>query len=56
LALSMGWKEARSRHAGGANVLLGDGSVRFIKSTVNVVSWQAVGTRRGGEVVSADSF
>ena len=56
LALSQGWKEARSWHPGGVNVLFGDGSVRFIKSTVNVVPWQAVGTRGSGEVVSADSF
>jgi prepilin-type N-terminal cleavage/methylation domain-containing protein/prepilin-type processing-associated H-X9-DG protein len=55
-ALAQGWKAARSWHPGGANVLFGDGSVRFIKSTVNVVPWQALGTRGGGEVVSADSF
>jgi prepilin-type processing-associated H-X9-DG protein len=47
---------AGSYHPGGANVLLGDGSVRFIKSSVNERTWWAIGTRAGGEVVSADSF
>jgi prepilin-type N-terminal cleavage/methylation domain-containing protein/prepilin-type processing-associated H-X9-DG protein len=47
---------ASSRHPGGANLLLGDGSVRFIKNTINVTTWQAIGTKGGGEVISADSF
>jgi len=47
---------ANSRHPGGVNVGLADGSVRFVKSTVNLVPWQAIGTRNGGEVVSADQF
>lgn len=45
-----------SEHPGGANVLLGDGSVRFIKATVNQRAWAALATIRGGEVISADSF
>ena len=45
-----------SNHPGGANILLGDGSVRFLKNTTaNTVVW-ALGTRAGGEVLSADSF
>ena len=51
-----GWKAARSRHPGGVNILFGDGGVRFIKDSVNVVAWQALGTRAGGEVISADSY
>ena len=47
---------ANSRHPGGVNVGMADGSVRFFKSTVNLVPWRAVGTRNGGEVVSSDSF
>jgi prepilin-type N-terminal cleavage/methylation domain-containing protein/prepilin-type processing-associated H-X9-DG protein len=47
---------ARSYHPGGVNTLFGDGSVRFIKDTVNQVTWWAIGTRNGGEVVSSDAF
>ena len=47
---------AASAHPGGVNVLLGDGSVRFIKSTINLPIWWALGTRNGGEVVSADQY
>jgi prepilin-type processing-associated H-X9-DG protein len=47
---------ARSRHPGGVNVLLADGSVRFIKDSVNANTWWGIGTKAGGEVISADSF
>ena len=47
---------SRSYHPGGVNVLLGDGSVRFVKSTINGATWRALGTVAGGEVVSADSY
>jgi prepilin-type N-terminal cleavage/methylation domain-containing protein/prepilin-type processing-associated H-X9-DG protein len=45
-----------SRHPGGVNVLFGDGAVKFVKDQVNLSVWRALGTRNGGEVVSADSF
>jgi prepilin-type N-terminal cleavage/methylation domain-containing protein/prepilin-type processing-associated H-X9-DG protein len=45
-----------SRHPGGVNTLMGDGSVRFIKESINLPTWRALGTRSGGEVVSADSY
>lgn len=45
-----------SRHPGGVNMLRGDGSVRFIKDTVNVDVWRALGTISGGEVISADAY
>ncbi len=45
-----------SHHSGGANVLMTDGSVRFLKdSTSNTTIW-ALGSRSAGEVISADSF
>ncbi|WP_435017425.1 DUF1559 domain-containing protein [Tundrisphaera sp. TA3] len=47
---------ARSYHPGGVNVAFVDGAVKFIKDTVNPLAWLAMGTRAGGEVVSADSF
>jgi prepilin-type N-terminal cleavage/methylation domain-containing protein/prepilin-type processing-associated H-X9-DG protein len=48
--------EMYSLHPGGANVLLGDGSVRFIKQSINLLTWQALSGRANGEVISADSF
>jgi prepilin-type N-terminal cleavage/methylation domain-containing protein/prepilin-type processing-associated H-X9-DG protein len=47
---------AGSFHPGGVNVLILDGSVRFIKSSISLASWHALGTRAFGEVVSADSL
>lgn len=47
---------ANSRHPGGVNVGMADGSVRFIKETVNLETWRALGSRNGGEVISADAF
>jgi prepilin-type processing-associated H-X9-DG protein len=45
-----------SRHPAGVNVLFGDGSVKFIKDSVSLLTWRALGTRNGGEVLSSDSF
>ncbi len=47
---------ARSYHPGGVNTAFCDGSVKFIKESVNIATWRALGTRAGGEVVSADSY
>jgi prepilin-type N-terminal cleavage/methylation domain-containing protein/prepilin-type processing-associated H-X9-DG protein len=47
---------ANSRHAGGVNVMFCDGSVKFIKSSINVTTWWALGSRAGGEVVSSDQY
>ena len=47
---------ANSRHPGGVNNLLADGSVRFVKETVNLNAWRALGTRNLGEIISADQF
>ena len=45
-----------SYHAGGANVAMADGSVRFIKSTTNQVTMWQLASRAQGEVVSSDSY
>jgi prepilin-type N-terminal cleavage/methylation domain-containing protein/prepilin-type processing-associated H-X9-DG protein len=47
---------ARSRHPGGINVLMGDGSVRFVKDTVNMPTWLGLNTIQGGEVIGGDQF
>jgi prepilin-type N-terminal cleavage/methylation domain-containing protein/prepilin-type processing-associated H-X9-DG protein len=45
-----------SNHPGGVNMCLTDGSVRFIKDTVQVQIFWALGTRNGGETLSSDSY
>jgi prepilin-type N-terminal cleavage/methylation domain-containing protein/prepilin-type processing-associated H-X9-DG protein len=47
---------SRSYHPGGVNSLFGDGTVRYIKSTVNGDTWRALGTFGGGEVISSDAY
>ncbi len=46
---------SRSRHTGGVNVALGDGSVRFIRNSVNPVSWRNLGSISDGAVTSIDN-
>jgi prepilin-type N-terminal cleavage/methylation domain-containing protein/prepilin-type processing-associated H-X9-DG protein len=45
-----------SNHPGGVNLALADGSVRFVKDSVGLLPWWALGTRAGGEVVSSDQY
>jgi prepilin-type N-terminal cleavage/methylation domain-containing protein/prepilin-type processing-associated H-X9-DG protein len=45
-----GWRAARSRHVGGVNVLLADGSVQFIVDQIDRTAWLALSTRKGGEI------
>jgi prepilin-type N-terminal cleavage/methylation domain-containing protein/prepilin-type processing-associated H-X9-DG protein len=45
-----------SYHAGGANVAMADGSVRFLKTSVNQVTLWGLGSRGQGEVISADAY
>lgn len=45
---------ARSFHAQGVNVAMMDGSVRFVRNSVNQATWRAAGTRDGGEVLGSD--
>jgi prepilin-type N-terminal cleavage/methylation domain-containing protein/prepilin-type processing-associated H-X9-DG protein len=47
---------ASSAHPGGINSLFMDGSVRFIKNSINFQPWYALATVAGGEVLSADSY
>jgi len=43
---------SRSHHTNGVNILLMDGSVRFVNNAVSPTTWRALGTIAGGEVVS----
>ena len=47
---------SRSFHPGGVNAQMMDGSIRFVKSSINQATWRALGTRAGGEIISADSY
>ncbi len=55
-AFSYAGRGFKSRHPGGANFLFADGSVKFMKNSVNRATYAALGSRNGGEVVSADAF
>ncbi len=47
---------ATSRHPAGVNLMLADGSVRFVKNTIDLKVWQALATIAGGEIVGADQY
>jgi prepilin-type processing-associated H-X9-DG protein/prepilin-type N-terminal cleavage/methylation domain-containing protein len=44
---------AGSAHPSGANILFADGHVSFVKDSISLQTWRALGTRNGGEAVSA---
>jgi prepilin-type processing-associated H-X9-DG protein len=43
---------SRSRHAGGVNVLFGDGTVRFVSQSISNTTWRAMATMAGAETVT----
>jgi prepilin-type N-terminal cleavage/methylation domain-containing protein len=43
---------ARSRHTGGVQAVMGDGSVRFVQQSIDINVWRALSTTRGGETAS----
>jgi len=45
-----------SQHPGGANVAFADGHVQFIKSSLSIPTWWALGTKGNGDIVSSDSY
>ena len=51
VTLDQALMSARSRHAGGVNVALADGSGRFIANNIDLATWRALGTAQGGEAV-----
>jgi prepilin-type N-terminal cleavage/methylation domain-containing protein/prepilin-type processing-associated H-X9-DG protein len=46
----------KSLHPGGVNFAMTDGSVRFLKQSVNFRIINALGSRAGGEIISSDSY
>jgi prepilin-type N-terminal cleavage/methylation domain-containing protein/prepilin-type processing-associated H-X9-DG protein len=55
-ALDGTYENATSNHPGGCNFLFADGSVRFLKSSINIKTYWALGTKANGEVISSDSY
>src|SRR5262249_36282235 len=49
-------QEAFSYHPGGVNALFGDGSVKFLKDSLNIITLRGLITLKGGEALSADAF
>jgi len=49
-------EEPFSFHFGGVNVLMGDGSVKFLKENINLATFRGLLTLSGGEVSSADGL
>jgi prepilin-type N-terminal cleavage/methylation domain-containing protein/prepilin-type processing-associated H-X9-DG protein len=45
-----------SHHPGGVNMVMGDGSVRFVKNSISHYAWGGQATIAGGEIVSADAL
>jgi prepilin-type processing-associated H-X9-DG protein len=48
------YKSARSRHPGGVNVALADGSLRYIQDDIALATWRALGTMNGGDIVQGN--
>jgi prepilin-type N-terminal cleavage/methylation domain-containing protein len=47
---------ARSKHSGGVNAALSDGSVRFFTNSITLPNWRALATARGGDLVDSSAF
>jgi prepilin-type N-terminal cleavage/methylation domain-containing protein/prepilin-type processing-associated H-X9-DG protein len=47
---------SNSQHPGGCNIMFADGHVQFIKSSISIRTWWALGTRGDGEVISSDQY
>ncbi|AMV40304.1 DUF1559 domain-containing protein [Planctomyces sp. SH-PL62] len=45
-----------SFHSGGSNFGMADGSVRYVKQSVDQRTYNALGSRRGGEITSSDAY
>ena len=50
------YQNSNSMHPGGANFLFADGSVHFLRSSIAMKTYWAMGTKGNGEVLSSDSY
>jgi prepilin-type N-terminal cleavage/methylation domain-containing protein/prepilin-type processing-associated H-X9-DG protein len=50
------YNNVTSNHSGGANFLMGDGSVKFIKDSIGMPTYFAIGTKANGETISGDAY
>jgi prepilin-type N-terminal cleavage/methylation domain-containing protein/prepilin-type processing-associated H-X9-DG protein len=50
------YQGSSSNHPGGCNFLFSDGSVHFLKSSISINTYWALGTKANGEVISSDSY
>jgi prepilin-type N-terminal cleavage/methylation domain-containing protein/prepilin-type processing-associated H-X9-DG protein len=48
------YSAARSRHTGGVNASMCDGSIRFVSNSITLATWMSAGTENGGEVLGSD--
>ncbi len=55
-ANAQNFANATSNHPGGVNVTFADGSVKFVKDSISMQTWWALGTRNSAEVISSDSY
>jgi prepilin-type N-terminal cleavage/methylation domain-containing protein/prepilin-type processing-associated H-X9-DG protein len=51
---AVAFRTARSRHTGGVNMLVGDGSVRFVSNSISMTTWQALATRSSSDLLGSD--
>jgi prepilin-type N-terminal cleavage/methylation domain-containing protein/prepilin-type processing-associated H-X9-DG protein len=51
-----GFSSSHDAHVNGANFLFGDGSVRYLKSTMSMVIYQRLGNRADGEPIDGEAF
>jgi prepilin-type N-terminal cleavage/methylation domain-containing protein/prepilin-type processing-associated H-X9-DG protein len=53
---SNGTGETFSFHTGGANLLFGDGAVRFVRSSIDIITFAALVTRNGNETLNSADY